>query len=217
MELHDLIIQVTQNAAVGLVLFNKDHQAVFANSFFQKKTGFEPEELQGTGFFKRLFPDNDARVYLKNKISSCFTRPFENLRTQLQKKTKGTLSVSISGSPFTKDEQEFVSCVVQDLTNQNAYEKVIEAEYDNFQQLTIDLEAAMKKNREQQKILEAYKQAVEVTRNQMWYRFAGLRRQFDSMEQKATHGMAISGIRPGVPAMPFFNQIRNIMGRICRQ
>lgn len=160
MDGEDLRIQVTDNASVGLVLFDKDNQAIFTNSFLNKKTGFEPEELQGTGFFDLLFHDQEIKIYIKNKIASCFTRPFDNLRTQLQKKTKGTLSVSISGSPFKKEDQAYVTCVIQDLTSQNAYEKVIEAGYDNFQQLTIDLEAAIKKNREQQKILEAYKEKM---------------------------------------------------------
>lgn len=160
MDMHDLIIQVTENAAIGLILFNKDHHAIFTNSFFHKKTGFGPEELQGTGFFDLLFQDDETKTYIKNKVASCFIRPFENLRTQLQKKTKGSLSVSMSGSPFKKEGEVYVTCVFQDITNQNAYEKVIEAGYDNFQQLTIDLEAAMKKNREQQKILEAYKEKM---------------------------------------------------------
>ncbi|MBN2536256.1 MAG: SpoIIE family protein phosphatase [Spirochaetales bacterium] len=160
MNIQELIIQVTENAAIGLVLFNKDHHAVFTNSFIHKKTGFTPEELQGTGFFDLLFQDSETQTYIKDKIGSCFTRPFENLRTQLHKKSKGVLSVSMSGSPFKKENEVYVTCVIHDLTSQNAYEKVIEAGYDNFQQLTIDLEAAMKKNREQQKILEAYKEKM---------------------------------------------------------
>jgi PAS domain S-box-containing protein len=160
MEIQQLINQLTENAAVGLVLFDKETQLLFANNFLCQRTGFSQEELLGNGFFQYLFHEQGPKDQIQKKITSCYTRPFENLRTHLHKKQKGTIMANISGSPFIHQEKTYISCVIQDITHQEAYEKVIQAGYDNLQQLTIDLEAAMKKNREQQKMLEAYKEKM---------------------------------------------------------
>lgn len=213
MGIQNLIIQLTDNADVGLILFDKNQQVLFSNSFISKRTGFSPEELQGNGFFEKLFEDDEIKTPVLNKIAFCNTRPFENFRTQLHKKNKGVLLVSCSGSPFIKNKETYIACVIQDITHQNAYEKVIEAGYDNLQQLTIDLEAAMKKNREQQKVLEAYKEKMSREMEIATYvQDALIPREFPTNNCLDIWGISIPSEKLGGDYFDFFQLSHNRIG-----
>jgi serine phosphatase RsbU (regulator of sigma subunit) len=51
--------------------------------------------------------------------------------------------------------------IAEDITKKKEFEKVIESTYDNIMQSTIDLDAALKKIKEQRRVLEEYKSKME--------------------------------------------------------
>ncbi len=154
------VIMLAENAPSGLVLFDRERDVIFVNTFFSSRLGYANGELTGKSFFDLLLRDDASRKSLYGKLQDCGRKPFENHRLIMHKKTHGTLSVSVSGAPFSNNGRTYIACVISDMTSQEAYEKVIEAGYDNLQQVTIDLETAMRKNREQQRMLEAYKEKI---------------------------------------------------------
>jgi PAS domain S-box-containing protein len=145
------------NAPVGLAIVNSCHEAIFTNSFLQKKTEYDEKELMGKGFFDRLFPDEQIKEIVMRKISGSLKRPFEDFQVHIQKKSGSKMTASLSCSAYKQKVNTLFVCVVHDMTRRDVYEKVIEAGYDDLQQATIDLESANKKITEQQEILKAYK------------------------------------------------------------
>jgi PAS domain S-box-containing protein len=160
MNQNSVILKLAENAPSGLVLVNKEKEVIYTNSFIHTRTGYSFNELLGHEFYELLINDEAARSEFSDKISHCLTKPFENFRVSLTKKSQGILSVVVSGSPFSDDGETYIACVIYDMTSRHAYEKVIEAGYDNLQQVTIDLETAINKNRKQQRMLEAYKEKI---------------------------------------------------------
>ena len=152
-----IIQHFMKNAPVGLALVNSKNKVVFTNSYLHEHTGFQAKELQGEDFFDKFFPDQESKDFIRRKISTSTERPFEDFQIDIQKKSGKIISASLSCSAFALGSKILVACVIQDMTGRNLYEKVIEAGYDNLQQVTIDLETAMKKITEQQNILKAYK------------------------------------------------------------
>lgn len=153
----DIAEKLVKNVLVGLAIVNTRNEVIFTNSFIQQKTGYNEKELKGTGFFDKLFPDEQLKEIVIGKISTSYKRPFEDFQVSIQKKTGNKMSASLSCSAYKQGAKNLVACVIHDMTRRDIYEKVIEAGYDDLQQATIDLETANKKITEQQEILKAYK------------------------------------------------------------
>lgn len=157
----NIISNLVENVHAGIVIINDNNKVVFTNSFIQQKIGFTEAELMGEGFFSLAFTDSESRARILDKIKITFSRPFQNFELILKKKDGETVPLRVSGSSFTSDDESYVNLLLNDETNQKAFQQVLEASYDSLQQTTIDLDEALTKIKEQQELLAEYKRKMD--------------------------------------------------------
>ncbi len=157
----DLQAAIIQKASIGFVLLDSDKKVIFINSVIDRITGFPQEELKGSDFFGLLVKDPKYLNLVKTKLDHVAKRPFDDLDLNIVKKNGSPAILHIIGSVFEDEGAHYTMLVVQDVTKKKEFEKVIESTYDNIMQSTIDLDAALKKIKEQRRVLEDYKAKIE--------------------------------------------------------
>jgi len=155
-----LVIEMVNTVQIGVVIISSEYNVIYANKYFQEKTGYTQEELKGLGFFNKLVQDPEMNKLLIAKTQSSSEKPFNNLEVNMRRKNGINLTTRINGSSL-KDEGELYICfTITDITSEKAYERVIQAGYDNLQQTTIDLDTALTRIKEQQALLTEYKKKM---------------------------------------------------------
>ncbi|MBN2440107.1 MAG: SpoIIE family protein phosphatase [Spirochaetales bacterium] len=209
----DIFHHIVKNVLVGIALLNTDNEVLYTNTFLQEHTGFPEEELQGKRFFTALFPDEQMRAFIQRKISLCAKKPIEDFKLDMKNKKGNTLSASLSCSTFLYGTKSLILCVIHDTTRRDTYEKVIEAGYDNLQQVTIDLESAMTKITEQQRILKAYKEKMtEELEIATTVQHAIIPTQFPSNEKIDIWGISIPSEKLGGDYFDIFDLDEHVYG-----
>lgn len=161
-QISDALLQsVVAKGSMGLVLFDANKKVVFCNDTILSITAYTKDELLGTDFFDLLAKDDKYKNAAFSKLESCFKKPFDDFDIQVIKKSGGTIFLHIAGSAIIHLGATYALLVIQDITTKKAFEKVIESTYDNIMQSTIDLDAALKKIKEQRQVLEEYKAKIE--------------------------------------------------------
>lgn len=147
---------MVQAVSTGIAVFDRDRKAYFVNPYLLKRTGYEAEEVLGDNFLEILVNEK-LRSRIEEKIITGFEKPFHDVDAAIMKKDGTPVPMKASGEVFDTEDGPRLVIVFQDISSQNAYEKVIETSFDNFIQTTIDLDTALKKIKEQRQILEEYK------------------------------------------------------------
>jgi PAS domain S-box-containing protein len=161
-QLADHLLQtMIKKAAMGLILYDSEKKVVFCNDTILNMVGYAAGEIIGSNFFSIVVKDEKYLKVALLKLDSCYSKPFDDYDIQVTKKTGGTLFLHLAGSIIDDSGSIFALLIAQDITRKKAFEKVIESTYDNIMQSTIDLDAAMKKIKEQRQALEDYKAKIE--------------------------------------------------------
>ncbi|MCR9145201.1 MAG: SpoIIE family protein phosphatase [bacterium] len=157
---------ILKRANVGLLLLaseNQHNRVLYANAFMEGLTGFAPGELQERGFFE-LVTGGDASAIQEyyNKVKIATREPPHDFDIAIQRKNGDKIDLNVTTSLMeTAEEEPYVLLIVQNITNRKAFERVIVSSFDKFIQTTIELDAALKKIREQSKALANYKEKIQ--------------------------------------------------------
>ncbi|MEQ9364679.1 MAG: SpoIIE family protein phosphatase [Leptospirales bacterium] len=157
---------ILKRANVGLLLLageNLSNRVLYANAFMEGLTGYGPGELQERGFFE-LVTDGDAGAIQEyyNKIKIATREPPHDFDIAIKRKNGDKIDLNVTTSLMeTSDQEPYILLIVQNITNRKAFERVIVSSFDKFIQTTIELDAALKKIREQSKALANYKEKIQ--------------------------------------------------------
>ncbi|MBN1696038.1 MAG: SpoIIE family protein phosphatase [Spirochaetales bacterium] len=161
-EITTLLSAVTMGKVeIGFVLFDENKKVIYVNDFVETVTGYTKSELIGTQLFDSIVKDEKYRELSLAKLSNCYDRPFNDFDVTIVQKDGKAAVFHLQGSSFTEEGTHYAVIVIQDITKKKEFEKVIESTYDNIMQSTIDLDAALKKIKEQRRVLEEYKTKME--------------------------------------------------------
>lgn len=157
---------ILKRANVGLLLLageNQGHRVLYANAFMEGLTGFAPTEIQERGFFELVTGGDASAVQdYQNKVKIATREPPHDFDVAVQRKNGDKIDLNITTSLMeTSEEEPYVLLIVQNITNRKAFERVIVSSFDKFIQTTIELDAALKKIREQSKALANYKEKIQ--------------------------------------------------------
>jgi len=153
--------RIFRNASIGILVFNKDTRLISMNPQVEAYTGFQETELIGTQFFDVVVSDIPLRRKLCEQLQSGFETDLDAHFSLTHKKSGAILELTVTSSRVDPDGQSSLLVLLQNATNRRAFETVIESSFDKFIQTTIDLDAAMKKIREQSRVLKEYKNRTE--------------------------------------------------------
>ena len=152
---------IITKSAIGFIVFDNNKKVVYVNDKIVEYTGYPAEELLSTHFFDLLVFDDKYIQLAHSKLDGVYQRPFTDFELTIKSKAGTNVVFHISGSAFEEKSQRYAVLVVEDITKKKEFEKVIESTYDNIMQSTIDLDAALKKIKEQRRVLEEYKAKIE--------------------------------------------------------
>jgi PAS domain S-box-containing protein len=157
----DLEAAIIRKASIGFVLLDGTKTVIYVNDILAQLTGFGADEIKNTDFFHLIVKDQKYLDLLKTKLENAAKKPFDDLDLNIVKKTGKPAVLHISGSVIEDSGTQYTMLIIQDVTKKKEFDKVIESTYDNIMQSTIDLDAALKKIKEQRSSLEAYKSKIE--------------------------------------------------------
>jgi PAS domain S-box-containing protein len=157
----DLQAAIIKKASIGFVLLDSGKKVIFSNPIMEQISGYSHEELLGTDFFNSIVKDPKYLNLAMTKLSGLSKKPFDDLDLNIVRKDGKPAILHVIGSVFDDEGTIYTMLVVQDVTKKKEFEKVIESTYDNIMQSTIDLDAALKKIKEQRRVLEDYKAKIE--------------------------------------------------------
>jgi len=140
---------IISNAKDGIIVFNFDGDLLRTNQAFEKMIGYSQEELR-TFALSNIFSKNSTNMnfVMLQKISA-FQKFYAE--TELIRKDLSSLSISISASPLTSDNQNPISgmAIISDISIRKKNEKELEKYRNHLEQLvkdrTFDLEKAKEK------------------------------------------------------------------------
>ena len=157
---------ILKRANVGLVLYagpEQNHRVLYANAFMEGLTGFSPGEIVSKGFFELVTDGARATVqdYL-TRVMLATREPPHDFDLPIVRKNGEKIDLNITTSLMeTANQEPYTLLIVQNITNRKAFERVIVSSFDKFIQTTIELDAALKKIREQSKVLANYKEKIQ--------------------------------------------------------
>jgi PAS domain S-box-containing protein len=154
-------ITMLDTAASGILIFDSDLTVIYANSKIKEITGYETGQITGTSFFDLIVPDDKYLKIAMVKLESCLLKPFNDLDLNIKKKTGEDHAIHVMGSSFEDGGKQYTVLFIEDITSRRALEKVMESSYDKFIQTTLDLDAALRKIKEQRKELELYQERMK--------------------------------------------------------
>jgi PAS domain S-box-containing protein len=157
----DLSVAIIKKAPIGFILFDNEQHVIFCNEILEQFTGFSIDEILKSNLFDLIIKDKKYINISKNKIDNAVKKSFDDLDINFIRKNGKTGVLHISGSGFDIADNKYILLVIQDVTKKKEFDKVIESTYDNIMQSTIDLDAALKKIKEQRRVLEDYKSKIE--------------------------------------------------------
>lgn len=201
-----LLTSIITHSFVGFVLFNSKRIAIFINDIIEKFCGFTKHELTDTQFFDIIVKDEKYLKLVQSKLDGCFNdHPFEDFDLTIQHKSGKKVILHLSGSTMEEENQKYALIVIRDITKKKEFEKVIESTYDNIMQSTIDLDAALKKIKEQRRVLEEYKSKMEQELNiAMTVQKTIIPKEFLSNENVRVWGVSIPNKELGGDYFDFF-------------
>jgi PAS domain S-box-containing protein len=157
----EVFSDILKRANVGLVLYTGQSKVLYANEFMEGLTGYSAHEIVETGFFELITKDPDEVEAYLNKVMLATREPPHDFDVAFTKKTGEKIDLNLSVSLMETDVETCMLLIVQNITNRKAFERVIVSSFDKFIQTTIELDAALKKIREQSKALAAYKEKIQ--------------------------------------------------------
>lgn len=201
-----LLASILTHSYVGFILFNSEKNVVFVNDIIEKFCGYTKDELIDTQFFEAIVKDDKYLKLVQSKLDGCYNdRPFDDFDLTIQHKNGKKVIFHMAGSGMEEDKHKFVLLVIQDITRKKEFEKVIESTYDNIMQSTIDLDAALKKIKEQRRVLEEYKSKMEQELNiAMTVQKAIMPKEFLANENVRVWGISIPNKELGGDYFDFF-------------
>lgn len=152
---------IFQKANVGLLLLNREGQVLYANAFCREISGYEPDELRGTGFFELVIPDAGKAQAQREKVLGVFEESVPEFDLTVRRRSGESMDVNIAVTLFDTGADKHALLTIQNITNRKAFERVIESSFDKFIQTTVELDAAFKKIQEQSKALAEYKEKIQ--------------------------------------------------------
>ena len=157
---------ILKKANVGLLLYTgQDHgnRILYANAFMEGLIGYTPNQIVSRGFFELITGNDEEQVQdLRNKVRLATNEPPHDFDVSATRKNGEKIDLNITTSLMETPEGEpYTLLIVQNITNRKAFERVIVSSFDKFIQTTIELDAALKKIREQSKALENYKEKIQ--------------------------------------------------------
>ncbi|MFP4362760.1 MAG: SpoIIE family protein phosphatase [Spirochaetia bacterium] len=158
--LDHLFSSIISQIGLGCCIADDSGQIIYVNKYLVDNLCYASEELQGNGFYDILFQSENYKEMVRKKVFTALETPFYDLDTKFTSKDGAQMAVHMTGFPFQHEDEKYTVLFIEDVSKKKAFEKVIESSFDNFIQTTIDLDAAMKKVKEQRKILSDYKQKM---------------------------------------------------------
>lgn len=157
---------ILKRANVGLLLLageNLKNRVLYANAFMEGLTGFSPSELSDRGFFELVTDGEPSTIQdYHNKVKIATREPPHDFDIAIKRKNGDKIDLNVTTSLMeTSDQEPYILLIVQNITNRKAFERVIVSSFDKFIQTTIELDAALKKIREQSKALANYKEKIQ--------------------------------------------------------
>jgi len=146
---------------MGHVIFNESNKALYVNEALLTITGLKSEDLLYEGFIQNFVKSPDHIKRLQDKLTSAFSESFDDLDMVLLRKDGEKRSFHFFAFPWKEDGKDFVCLLVQDVTDKKAFERVIESSFDNFVDITLKLDEAMRTIQEQKTQLEDYQSKMK--------------------------------------------------------
>ncbi|MBN2533779.1 MAG: SpoIIE family protein phosphatase [Spirochaetales bacterium] len=202
-----LLASILSHSYVGFILFNSNKKVIFVNDIIEKFCGYTKDELIDTHFFEVVVKDEKYLKLVQSKLDGCYNnRPFEDFDLTIHHKNGKKIIFHLEGSVMEEENNKFALLVIQDITRKKEFEKVIESTYDNIMQSTIDLDAALKKIKEQRRVLEEYKSKMEQELNiAMTVQKTIMPKEFLSNENVSVWGISIPNKELGGDYFDFFH------------
>lgn len=152
--------QIFHRANVGFLLYNAQGVVIYANHFLESLSGYGPSELVGGGFFELVLKPEAAQTQLQ-KVLGVFKEAVPEFDLTIKRRSGENIDINISVTLFETEVGPHALLVLQNISNRKAFERVIESSFDKFIQTTIELDAALKKIKEQSKKLAEYKSKIQ--------------------------------------------------------
>lgn len=127
---------IFDNAAVGIVLLDKDYQAFKFNNYFQEITGYTEGYLVETGIKKIIHPDDVFEDFEFKKMVSLEDSP--NIEQRIKTKIGEHIWMRCSFSQMKMGDQSYTICMFIDITNQKLVDEKLR---ENAKQLIAHNEA----------------------------------------------------------------------------
>lgn len=150
------LANLLSKSPLGHIVLDDQLRILYVNESCIKITGYNREDLLLEGFFLNFVKNHDYITRIKDKAKSAFTEIFDDLDVNLQRGDGEKRSYHLSGFPWEESGKTYACLMLQDITDKKAYEKVIESSFDNFVDITLKLDEAMRTIQEQKAQLEEY-------------------------------------------------------------
>lgn len=150
------LANLLSKSPLGHVIFDSQQQVVYVSDSCLTITGYNREDLLSDGFFQNFVKSPDYINRIKDKVKSTLTEFFDDLDVSLTRADGEKRSFHFGGFPWEDSGANYSCIMIQDVTDKKAYEKVIESSFDNFVDITLKLDEAMRTIQEQKAQLEEY-------------------------------------------------------------
>lgn len=209
----EVFSDILKKANVGLLLYDGRKRLLYANQFMYELTGYTPSEILENDFFALVLDSSEEVETYREKLDLTGREPPYDFDLAIQKKGGEKIDLNITTSLFENEVDPYLLLIVQNITNRKAFERVIVSSFDKFIQTTIELDTALKKIRDQSRVLENYKDKIQ---NELMIASSVQRaiipQQFPSTDSLDIYGVSLPCSELGGDYLDIFRLERNRLG-----